>query len=413
MKKLFLWMLLSSVVALTACDDDANNEPSVGATEVRVTCDLTIALPSAAAAEGKIAYEVLYPIGTVVATAEVKPVGEDDGSWLTPAWSTEGTLKTNSQGLPVYAATITYKAAANHGPARSAELVIDYAGITGCTLVIRQPAGEPEIAGGGYPGWPELPTRLEKPNDYYYATHVCPDFTTAKGVSVKGLRNYTVCYSAAFRSAVYAAYPLHESYKGQVKRTEAWAYDPIILEALQPYIIKNSYQPQTLGYSRGHLLASNDRTAEEGMNRQTFYVTNMMPQTQNGFNNGVWSTLEEKSWENVCADTLFVVTGASYAGSKVTCSDKNGNTITVPTHCYKAMIRSKAGNTNKPLYQLSADELQCVAFWFENRSYTGENMTPAKAMISIEELEQKTGLTFFGNVPAAPKGKYSASDWKL
>ena len=62
MKKLFLWMLLSSVVALTACDDDANNEPSVGATEVRVTCDLTIALPSAAAAEGKIAYEVLLSL---------------------------------------------------------------------------------------------------------------------------------------------------------------------------------------------------------------------------------------------------------------------------------------------------------------------------------------------------------------
>ncbi len=413
MKRFLLWMLLATVLVPAACDDDVNNEPAVGATEVRVTCDLSIALPSANAAVGKITYEVLYPIGTVVATAEARAVDGGDASWLTPAYSTDGVLKTNSQGLPVYTATISYTAEANHGPARAAELVIDYAGLSSCTLTVRQPEGKPEAVAGDYAGWPELPARVEKQDDYYYATHVCPDFTTAKGVAVKGLRNYTVCYSAAYRCAIYSAYPLHESYRGSVKRTDAWAYDPIIPEALQPYIIKNSYQPQTLGYSRGHLLASNDRTADEEMNKQTFYVTNMMPQTQNGFNSGVWSTLESKSWDNVCADTLFVVTGAAFQHTNITCTDKNDNTITVPTHCYKAMIRSKAGNTNKPLCQLSADELQCVAFWFENRSYTGENMTLAKSLISVAELEQKTGLTFFANVPNAPKSTFSESDWSL
>lgn len=137
MKRFLFWMLPLLVLAgfATACDDEANSEPTVGDPELRVTCDLNITLPSASATAGTIAYEVLYPVGTVVATAE------SDASWLTPYFSTDGTRGSSSQGLPNFTAKISYQVAANRGEARSAQLVLDYAGVSRVTLVFRQPAG--------------------------------------------------------------------------------------------------------------------------------------------------------------------------------------------------------------------------------------------------------------------------------
>lgn len=268
-----------------------------------------------------------------------------------------------------------------------------------------EPDPDPVPQPGSYPGWPELPQEeITEVTTHYVAKHFCPDYTY-NGVAVSGLRNYTVCYNADTRTAMWSAYPLHACYKGDVKRTDAWAYDPDILESLQPYVVKSSYKmpgQSSCPYSRGHLLASGDRTASRGMNEQTFYVTNMAPQWQNGFNGGIWGTLEEKCWNNICADTLFVVTGVHFADSSTTVVDNatpTPNPVVVPTNFYKVMIRSKAGNTGKPLYQLKADELQCIAFWFGNESYAGANIADFKT--TVADVEQKTGMTFFVNVPNA------------
>lgn len=265
---------------------------------------------------------------------------------------------------------------------------------------------------GAYTGWPELPQTEERPGDLYYATHICPAFTTASGVFENNLRSYTVCYSHDMMSALWSAYPLHASYKGDSDRSNAWAYDPIIPRAVQPALTSGSYKPQTPGYSRGHLLASNDRTANEEMNKQTFYVTNMAPQKQTNFNDGIWSTLEKNTWNNICADTLFVVSGVWYANTDETVMDNADpkNTVYVPTNFYKVMIRSKSGNTGKPLCELSADEMQCIAFWFENKSYPGASLSTFRT--TVADVEQKTGMTFFVNVPDAPKDS-SAGSWSF
>ena len=183
---------------------------------------------------------------------------------------------------------------------------------------------------------------------------------------------------------------------------------------MQPDVIVKSYQPQP-GYSKGHFLASNDRTATEAMNRQTFYVTNIAPQWQDGFNGGVWGTLESACWNNICADTLFVVTGVHFANQNKTVTDNAvpPHPVVVPTNFYKVMIRSKSGNTGKPLYQLKADELQCIAFWFGNKEYKGKN--PSDFKTTVADVEQKTGMTFFPNVPnatAAVKAS-SAGTWSF
>lgn len=249
-------------------------------------------------------------------------------------------------------------------------------------------------------GWAELPA--EEEGDYYYAYHMRAD--------AKSVRNFSVCYSAKMRSGLWSAFPLHASYQGTQKRTDAWAYDPVVPRSLQPDLIEGSYQPQP-GYSKGHLLASNDRTVSYETNAQTFYVTNVAPQWQNSFNSGVWSSLEEDCWKNVCADTLYVVSGVHYADTGKTLTDQSGKPVAVPTHFYRVLMRSKSGSTGKPLWQLAADEIECVGFWFENRAYPSGK--PAQYMTSVAEIEREVGFGFFPNVPQAPKEGFDKSAWNF
>lgn len=252
-----------------------------------------------------------------------------------------------------------------------------------------------------YAGWAELPAEADRKGDYYYAYHMRADLKT--------MRNYSVCYSADKRTGMWSAFPLHECYRGDQERTKTWYYDPGVPRAVQPDLIEGSYKPQP-GYSKGHLIASNDRTVSYEANSQTFYVTNVAPQWQNSFNGGVWSSLEADCWNNICVDTLYVVSGVYFANDDTTVMDQSDKTCVVPTNFYRVLMRSKAGNTGQPLWKLDADQIQCVGFWFENRAYPSGK--PSSGMTSVADIEQKVGFEFFPNVPQAPKETFNKADWK-
>ena len=158
-----------------------------------------------------------------------------------------------------------------------------------------------------------------------------------------GGRNYSICYSAENRITFWSAFPLHECYKGDQSRSDAWAYDPELPQSIQPALTNGSYQPQP-GYSKGLLLASSDRTVSYAANVQTFYVTNVAPQWQNGFSTaGVWSSLEEDCWKNICADTLYVVSGVYGVHATDEVTDKSGRKCTVPSHFYRGAAALEGG----------------------------------------------------------------------
>lgn len=250
-------------------------------------------------------------------------------------------------------------------------------------------------------GWYELPEE-QSGTQLYFAYHMRPD--------APAIRNYSICYSAELHCAIWAAAAMHSSWDGSAGRNDSWQADPEIPSNVQPNL-SSSY---TGNYSRGHMVASSDRQVSAATNRQTFYYTNMAPQIQNEFNGGIWNKLEilvQDTW--TCSDTLYVVTGAHFANRSKTTKDKSGNTCYVPTHFYKVLLRSKAGNTRKSVSQLSADQLQCVGFWFDHFGYGTKDQPSSQEMRSVADIEKETGLTFFPNVPNAPKTTYKASDWGM
>jgi len=121
--------------------------------------------------------------------------------------------------------------------------------------------------------------------------------------------SYAMEYDTAQRHSLWVAYKFYEEYNLKlVKRSNAWAFDPIIPKEYQSL---NSAK-QTFfyaGYDRGHLCASEDRVFNLEANKETFYYSNMSPQLS-WFNQNIWENLEGKvrKWAQASdCDTLYIV----------------------------------------------------------------------------------------------------------
>ncbi len=259
--------------------------------------------------------------------------------------------------------------------------------------------------------WGEQPAKTDNP-DYVYKTY----FTDLSKPAVR-VRNYSICYDTKRHVSHWVAYPLHHIYVSpSVHRTDRWAYDPnnqmpVIPESQQQYIIE-SYKT---GYVRGHQIASADRYNNTATNEMTFYATNMMPQDYD-FNGGIWATLESKVRANIVSDTLFVVTGTYFADGR-TMRDRKGTVIAIPSHCWKVLLRTKSGTTRKAVRNCTADELQGIGFWFENKSYSNSSSLLKEHAVSISEIEKRTGFSFFrelnDEVARKVKAQKNPSAWQI
>ena len=265
------------------------------------------------------------------------------------------------------------------------------------------------------------------------------------------MRNFSICYDTDKKCSRWVAYPSHNIYTSgrnyevggsTAGRTNAWSFDDAVTKykyasnyneayeyvstydsTLDTYnthtdpIIPQSKQADIRfrngiggGYARGHMLPSADRYNTWNTNAQTCFSTNMMAQDYD-FNSGSWATLENKVRSNgICADTLYVVVGTLFETTKTVTNytkyDKNGNsisqkahtTVSVPSHCFKLLLRTKSGSTRKHISEIkSADELMCIGFIWENNA-AAANVSLSSAATSVAEIERRSGFSFFRNL---------------
>ena len=282
------------------------------------------------------------------------------------------------------------------------------------------------VIGNGQPGWYETPMMdFQRSGAYwvnasdptqYYAIHMCDD--SVKGPDGKAARNYVVCFSAEHHCPLWVAAPRHAMY--QVKntdRTDAYRQDPNV-----PADIQYRSKSTGGGCNKGHMLGSEERRCSVETNRDVFYYTNIAPQLSANFNTGGgrWNVLEDYVDTQVCADTLYEVLGCyfdrytdAYGETQTpsTISFGGRNDVSMPTMFYYVLLRTKSGNSHKALKDCTADELKCVAFV---RSHVNvRQAVSSREMMSVADLERITGVTYFPNVPNAPKNTFKASDWGL
>lgn len=249
--------------------------------------------------------------------------------------------------------------------------------------------------------------RLEVPRLQEGDVFIVHQATDMKGSPV----NYCVSYLPAMHHSRWVAFRFDNTTKGRsVSRKD--------------YSIKPQYPQDPLcaatpkgdasfsGYDHGHLCASADRLCSRVANDQTFYMSNMSPQL-GSFNQNYWTKYEgfvqnlgrncgSVSGANTSfADTLYVVKGGTVNDATTTTKVENYN-MPVPAHYFMALLSVKNGR------------YAAIAFWMEHRQYDtsiikNDNAEIAAHAVSIDRLEQLTGIDFFCNLPGAVEKAVEAS----
>lgn len=238
-------------------------------------------------------------------------------------------------------------------------------------------------------GWLELPS-VPAGTDFFAHSMTIGSVKT---------RNYSFIWDYDNLVAPWVAYPLCKwNMASNVKRTNAWALDPLLPESKQPVLYRGFSKGNNGWYARGHQIPSADRLTSYESNAMTFYGTNMTPQIQEGFNGDIWATLEGmvRSWANK-SDTLYVVTGCviDYKDGETVkyALDNNGKKVTVPTAYYKAVLRYMKSST------FGYSGYSACAVWLDHKVYSTKTIDSSYSM-SVDDLEEKLGIDFFVNLPA-------------
>ena len=248
-----------------------------------------------------------------------------------------------------------------------------------------------------------------------YADH----YVTMDGVQIL---NYALEWDNTKRHANWVAFTFDTTTSADnVKRTDAWSVDPKLPAEMQ---VQESDHKND-GFDKGHLCASEDRVYLKEANDQTFYYSNISPQL-NDFNGGFWRKLETRvqTWGRSTADgvydKVYVTKGGTlnkllknFKGTTVDggtpTTDANGFTIhglACPEYYYMAVLSQKD------------DVFHAIAFLVPHKEGMTENPSSDELkeyVVSVDKLEEETGIDFFCNLPDVLENEVEAAcnlnDW--
>lgn len=208
-------------------------------------------------------------------------------------------------------------------------------------------------------------------------------------------RQYALSYNNSKRIANWVSWQLNESWLGNVDRCSSFSPDPDLPKnfvAVRP----NDYTGS--GFSRGHMTRSGDRSANPTDNCATFYMTNILPQTQDN-NAGPWLELENYSRELAQkGKELYIIAGGNGkggTGTKGSATEIGKNKVTVPATLWKiVVVLDRPGLGNRGV----TEKTRVIAVNMPN--ITGIQRKSYKDYLTTaDELERLTEYDFLSDVP--------------
>ena len=214
--------------------------------------------------------------------------------------------------------------------------------------------------------------------------------STNSGDIVIHHNGFSLLYSEKYEQAAWVAYLLtKKEVYGKIPRSNNFREDPTILSGsakLEDY--KGS------GYDRGHLAPAGDLKWSKVSMKDSFYLSNMSPQAP-GFNRDLWRRLEE--WVRIQAVNnkgLIVITGPVLTDGpfKKIGIDK----VAVPKRFFKVLL------------DFEEPEIKAIGFIMENRA---SKKSVTDFAVSVDEVEETTGIDFFYLLPDALEDKLEKSSF--
>lgn len=254
-------------------------------------------------------------------------------------------------------------------------------------------------------GVPAEVTRLEFPRLRDIGNNIVVVHKTSDSYS-DGV-NYSVEWDIEKKSQRWTCYQMMRGYRV----TGVKPYDGNPLYPFDEDLPRYDYFSQDLfwgsGFDHGHICPKASRLYSDRANYQTFYLTNMQPQYHE-FNAGIWVKLENRirsAWTpSNSTDVLYVCKGGTIDNENQIIKRISGKLI-VPKYFFTALLLKNSSG------------YRAVGFWFEHTADDHSEDNLKDYAISIDALEQLTGIDFFCNLPddveADVEASYSPKAWGL
>ena len=233
-------------------------------------------------------------------------------------------------------------------------------------------------------------------SDLYKVTHKAT-------IGGKEQRNYTCLYDPEVYASYWVAYPLCSDHLGSGSSGN-FTYDPDVPTAKQTNLTSGAYGVSVSTanyannlYSRGHQCPNADRNGVSAMQTQTYYITNVTPQLQYGFNSPLWSNLEDavRGLTSSC-DTVYVVTGAAFrkkgSGDTITTitNTRDNKVLPLPNYYWKALLKVRRTGG-------SITSAKAIGVWIPHQDLKDHSYT--EYVVDVKQIESWTGFDLFHNLP--------------
>ena len=191
-------------------------------------------------------------------------------------------------------------------------------------------------------------------------------------------KGYLLAHDPVRKTPIWVAEHLtSDKARGSNERANNFQPDPDLIKGERAELL--DYKGS--GYDLGHMAPAGDMKWDQQAMMESFFLSNMVPQTGIGMNQGIWKDLEERVrlWA-INRGEIHIYTGPIYA--KVPPDSIGTNKIAVPTHLYKIIYDPVT--------------IEAIAFIMPNTKLKSSDMP--RYIVTIREVEEKTGLNFLSKL---------------
>lgn len=208
---------------------------------------------------------------------------------------------------------------------------------------------------------------------------------------------YLLSYNEEAEQPSWVAYQLtRDEVNGSISRADNFRIDPAVITGSATL---DDYRGS--GYDRGHLCPAADQKWSAQAMDDSFYLSNMSPQT-GAFNRGIWGSLESvvRTFANDFG-AIYIATGPVLSDGPYKTIGKSK--VTVPKEYYKVVLFFDGTNA------------QAIGFLLKNE---GSDKKVRDFAVTVDQVEEKTGLDFFPALDDQVENKVEATcdtdqwDWK-
>lgn len=206
---------------------------------------------------------------------------------------------------------------------------------------------------------------------------------------------YALSYDAARKVPNWVSWELNATWLGAVPRQNDFRADSTLPPTL-PQALLGDYAGS--GWDRGHLCPSEDRTATVADNQSTFFLTNMVPQSDN-LNGGPWAQLESYARGLAASGKeLFVVAGGVFGAPQRTIG---AGQVAVPSSMFKLVVVLDAPGQGVAALTPGTRVIAVVMPNDDTLVSKSADWRPYRVRPRV--IEAQTGLDLFADAPPAVK----------